>query len=1160
MQHTNSTNLLRSALIGLLLFWSSTNSVEGATSRPELPQPSLSAEDTRSEGLYSFDSEESVQVLHDQTDFPSTWGISSQNFEDYLNAYDSEAADDFVVPDGYRWHVNQVDVRGIGTLSGSAETITVRFYTDDAGFPGSLIVEIPDVVPTIEFDIFTITLSSAVTLESGTYWVSVQANKNYFTSGQWYWTEREVATGNMASWRNPGNGFGTGCVDWQIRSVCEQSVNLDQIFRIIGSEEIAPCPRLVECTSAGNCLSSLLFDSSNPEASTIYSGWMDGSTECVDGPCDFWREPGGLHLQNKGYIEIENSRHILLADGWRIEVMVRNASESNQSGFIFQIGDQISVYHHNFSAGSEYTAFLEFQYGNITKRFNFNGAIPECTPVAIQYVAESGRVIFKFGNQTDEHEIYSPIIATTKNIIIGAPSTSSTSGFFNGDIDYVTLIGSVPCNAVTVALAPEGTEIDESRIERTSRTGASPDVCDNVNEFAPGDIVNISIIDPDPPVDELIFFDWRRTHGSWDDLFINPDDTTEFFYADRDDSGELDEVERRNAGWYHWRYKSQFDFIMSRDPWYGQVSFVDENDIPTISRFPVRGPHNTGLWPDNIDNHIFGCDLEAVALSNGLCHDGSGVDIFSDEGIPIVATTNGNIHFACNDCGGVVAYLTEEGGDWRHYFAHMADTCWNRDGTEGANPCADHEPGVCGETGTPFPPSAYNTSDVYHNGGCENGYFEDDGLVTEGDVIGFVGRTGAAYNKSAHLHFELLRYSDTTRVYPVCLDDGLGFNEQEIISYPFLVRHEMDPFCEDANAEGSTDVVLLMDTTRSMQNALAVIQSYADYLLNELVAMLGSNVRVAVADYRDDSTEPYGGEGDYRFGVAAPFSEDHETILAGIQSLDIGWGGDQPESVFSALIGALRSEEGLGSWRTAADKYIVLIGDAPPHLPEEPYWPYYSFEDVLIAVEDLKNQSAALPAEHMFEEDARSLAIQSVVLGDDPTTLSAFSRLAVETDGDLSLAPDETAIVEVLTDVMAKIAADANPDEDNTPPVTGLAEPSVERLWPPNHDFYEVEILGVTDPDGDPVRLAITSITQDELVSGTGSGRTAPDASGIGGEVAQLRAERDGSGDGRVYEINFVATDGRGGRSTGSVRVCVPHDKKDRACGNDGQVYDSTIP
>lgn len=153
-------------------------------------------------------------------------------------------------------------------------------------------------------------------------------------------------------------------------------------------------------------------------------------------------------------------------------------------------------------------------------------------------------------------------------------------------------------------------------------------------------------------------------------------------------------------------------------------------------------------------------------------------------------------------------------------------------------------------------------------------------------------------------------------------------------------------------------------------------------------------------------------------------------------------------------------------------------------------------------------------------------------------------------------------------------------ESPNSPPDCSQATASQEVLWPPNHKFNLLSILGVTDPDGDPVSITITAITQDEPVQaeGHGSGKTCPDGvlvdvDGDGSpELSGVRAERAGGWGhdgryegshrdlkkGRVYAISFIAKDGRGGECDGSVRVSVPH-RRDGVAIDDGQLFDSTV-
>src|SRR5690606_14605739 len=62
---------------------------------------------------------------------------------------------------------------------------------------------------------------------------------------------------------------------------------------------------------------------------------------------------------------------------------------------------------------------------------------------------------------------------------------------------------------------------------------------------------------------------------------------------------------------------------------------------------------------------------------------------------------------------------------------------------------------------------------------------------------------------------------------------------------------------------------------------------------------------------------------------------------------------------------------------------------------------------------------------------------------------------------------------------------------------------------------------------------------------------------GLGDSTAWVRGERGGPPNGRVYHIDFIATDIHGAACSGSVQVQVPHNKKKPAV-DDGRLYQST--
>lgn len=127
----------------------------------------------------------------------------------------------------------------------------------------------------------------------------------------------------------------------------------------------------------------------------------------------------------------------------------------------------------------------------------------------------------------------------------------------------------------------------------------------------------------------------------------------------------------------------------------------------------------------------------------------------------------------------------------------------------------------------------------------------------------------------------------------------------------------------------------------------------------------------------------------------------------------------------------------------------------------------------------------------------------------------------------------------------------------NQPPDIRSARPDHVLSTVPDHKLENVSIVGVTDPDGDPVSINIDRIMQDEPTNGLGDGDTCPDAAGIGTSVARVRVERSGTGNGRIYTIYFTATDGKGGTSSGSIKVGVPLSTVKPAVDN-GPIFDSS--
>src|ERR1700730_17371084 len=70
-------------------------------------------------------------VLYDQYNNAGANATVSQDFEPANNAFDNQGADDFVVPAGQTWTINEVDVQGLYFNGpGPAASFNVFFYQD----------------------------------------------------------------------------------------------------------------------------------------------------------------------------------------------------------------------------------------------------------------------------------------------------------------------------------------------------------------------------------------------------------------------------------------------------------------------------------------------------------------------------------------------------------------------------------------------------------------------------------------------------------------------------------------------------------------------------------------------------------------------------------------------------------------------------------------------------------------------------------------------------------------------------------------------------------------------------------------------------------------------------------------------------------------------
>ncbi|HKO15510.1 MAG TPA: hypothetical protein VJU87_04675 [Gemmatimonadaceae bacterium] len=116
---------------------------------------------------------------------------------------------------------------------------------------------------------------------------------------------------------------------------------------------------------------------------------------------------------------------------------------------------------------------------------------------------------------------------------------------------------------------------------------------------------------------------------------------------------------------------------------------------------------------------------------------------------------------------------------------------------------------------------------------------------------------------------------------------------------------------------------------------------------------------------------------------------------------------------------------------------------------------------------------------------------------------------------------------------------------DVVAPVISSVAASPNVLWPPNHKYVPVTVSWSASDNCTPTpNCGIASVSSNEPVNGLGDGNTAPDWIVTSPSTVSLRAERSGTGTGRVYTIGVTCSDAAGNTSSpGLTSVRVPHDQ-----------------
>ena len=142
---------------------------------------------------------------------------------------------------------------------------------------------------------------------------------------------------------------------------------------------------------------------------------------------------------------------------------------------------------------------------------------------------------------------------------------------------------------------------------------------------------------------------------------------------------------------------------------------------------------------------------------------------------------------------------------------------------------------------------------------------------------------------------------------------------------PDTIIDDIRGLLEDIEDKDNLDVVFAIDATGSMKNDIDKLKTDMQPLLQELFGET-PGTRVGLLFYRD-----YGDTFKYMdLPVRVfPFTSNYTSFSKNLNSIRIYGkeGGDIPEAVYEAMYASCE----FYSWRTTAQKKIILIGDAEPH-------------------------------------------------------------------------------------------------------------------------------------------------------------------------------------------------------------------------------------
>src|SRR5262245_456731 len=260
------------------------------------------------------------------------------------------------------------------------------------------------------------------------------------------------------------------------------------------------------------------------------------------------------------------------------------------------------------------------------------------------------------------------------------------------------------------------------------------------------------------------------------------------------------------------------------------------------------------------------------------------------------------------------------------------------------------------------------------------------------------------------------------------------------------------------------------------------------------------------------------------------------TALDGLQGDSFGFS----VAIYADTI--IITADGFDSGRGAA--YIFVAENSPPTISAAPFTIAEAAPETNTTIATVSDPDQAANTLAVTVNDSASATVNGVTV----SNITVDASGAVKAYAVAACGASNAAFTLRVTDspgLFAEATLDVTVTPENVAPIITL-RPAIS-LWPPDHEYHALTVAQMVESVSDNCStlglgdVVIEKVTSDEPENGLDDGNTTndivipPDCRSV-----QLRAERAGTGDGRVYTITLRLRDGRGNVTRRDFEVSAP--------------------